>query len=150
MFDYLEKSNEKRLFYSYLYQFELTLEHLGSKVSRQLVNMVHDESCKVARAFNQPLISVSHNIVGAAAWGTIYCLLGPERMLQLRPEYRDIIDEVEMELMGSGSELILENSIYQQVFCILSEHALCHPDVVALIEACLLPDAAAINANTGL
>ena len=77
MFEYLEKKTHKRMFYSYLSQFELTLEHLGSKVSRQMVNMVHDESCKVARAFNEPLVAVSHNIISAAAWGTIYCLLGP-------------------------------------------------------------------------
>lgn len=140
MFDYLEKKTHKRLFYNYLRQFELTLEHLGSRVSRQLVNMVHDESCKVAHAFNEPLVSVSHNIISAAAWGTIYCLLGPERMCQLHPEYCEIIEEVEMELMGAGSELVLENSVYQHVFTILCNNSLCHPDVIALSEACKLSE----------
>ena len=140
MFEYLEKKTHKRMFYSYLSQFELTLEHLGSKVSRQMVNMVHDESCKVARAFNEPLVAVSHNIISAAAWGTIYCLLGPERMGQLHPEYREIIDEVELELLASSSDLIAENSVYHRVFTILAKYSLCHPDVIALSEACALPD----------
>lgn len=144
MFDYLEKKTHKRLFYNYLRQFELTLEHLGSRVSRQLVNMVHEESCKVAQAFNEPLVSVSHNIISAAAWGTIYCLLGPDRMHQMHPEYREIVDEVEMELMSAGTELLLENSVYQRVFAILSAHSLCHPDVIALSEACHMPEALSV------
>ncbi len=138
MFEYLEKKTQKRMFYNYLHQFELTVEHLGSKVSRQLIKIIHDESCKVAHAFNEPLSSVSHNIIGAAAWGTIYCLLGPERMNELRPDYRDIIDEVEMELMGAAADPISEESVYLRVFAILTEHSLCHPDVIALSEACML------------
>lgn len=140
MFEYLEKKTHKRMFYSYLSQFELTVEHLGSKVSRQMVNMVHDESCKVARTFNEPLVAVSHNIVSAASWGTIYCLLGPERMSQMHPDYKEIIDEVELELLASSSDLIAESSVYHRVFTILARHSLCHPDVIALSEACALPD----------
>ena len=140
MFEYLEKKTHKRMFYSYLSQFELTLEHLGSRVSRQMINMVHDESCKVARAFNEPLVAVSHNIISAASWGTIYCLLGPERMGQLHPEYREIIEEVELELLASSSDLLAETSVYHRVFTILAKHSLCHPDVIALAEACALPD----------
>jgi hypothetical protein len=105
--------------------------------------MVHDESCKVAHAFNEPLSTVSHNIISTATWGAIYCLLGAERMGQMHPEYQDIIDEVELELMGSDSELLLENSVSHRVFAILTEHSLCHPDVIALTEACVLTKAVA-------
>jgi hypothetical protein len=140
MFDYLEKKSQKRVFYSYLRQFELTVEDLGTRVARQLVNMVHDESCKVAQAFNEPLSSVSHRIISAAAWSTIYCVLGPDRMRQIHPDYRDIVDEVERELVASSSDLILETSVYHRVYDILMRHALCHPDVIALSEACALPE----------
>ena len=137
MFNYLERKTEKRIFFSYLHRFGLTQEHLSSKATRMILSDIFDQASTVSRRFREPLASVSGNIISTAAWGTIYCLLGPTRMIELEPHYRDIADEVEMELVISCTSSESENSIYRQVFAILSEHALCHPEVIALIEACV-------------
>lgn len=137
MFNYLERKSEKRIFYSYLHRFELTRNHLGSKVSRLLLAGIYAHSMDVSQRFEEPVETVSPNITSAAAWGAIYCLLGPTRMIKMRPDYRDIADEVELELMLSYTGPDTENTIYRQVFSILAEHGLCHPEVTALIEACV-------------
>jgi len=138
MFNYLERKSEKRIFYSYLHQFELTQEQLGPKVSRQLLAEIYRQASDISRRFDQPVATVSRNIISAAAWGTIYCLLGPTRMVEIQPNFRDIADEVELELMISHAGTAGENTIYRQLFSILGEQGLCHPEVVALIEACIL------------
>ncbi|MEJ2694226.1 MAG: hypothetical protein P8166_14595 [Candidatus Thiodiazotropha sp.] len=137
MFNYLEKKSEKRIFYSYLNRFELTREHLGPKVSRLLLREIFMHSDAVSHRFDEPLASVSGNVIAAAAWGTIYCLLGPTRMIEMASDYREIIDEVELELLVSSSEQDSENSIYRRVFSILIDYALCHPEVLALIDTCV-------------
>jgi hypothetical protein len=137
MFNYLEKKSEKRIFFSYLNRFGLTQEHLSQRATRMILGDIYDQSNSVSRRFQEPLSSVSRNIISTAAWGTIYCLLGPTRMIEIEPEYKDISDEVEMELMMSCTSNESKNNIYRQVFAILSEHALCHPEVMALIEACI-------------
>ncbi len=138
MFNYLERKSEKRIFYSYLHRFELTQDHLGSKVSRLLLAGIYEHSMAVSQRFEEPVETVSPNIISTAAWGAIYCLLGPARMIKMRPDYRDIADEVELELMLSYTGPDTENTIYRQVFSILAEHGLCHPEVTALIEACVM------------
>lgn len=137
MFSFVERNSEKRIFYSYLYRFELTQEHLGTKVSRLLLNEVYQYSRSVSRQFGEPVASVSRNIISAAAWGTIYCLLGSSRMIEMRPDYRDIADEVELELLILYTESEMAGTIYHRIFSILDEHDLCHPEVTALIEACM-------------
>jgi hypothetical protein len=137
VFNYLEKKSEKRIFYSYLNRFELTREHLGPKVSRRLLSEIFKHSSAVSHRFDEPLASVSRNVIAAAAWGTIYCLLGPTRLIEAAPDYQEIIDEVELELLASSSEQDSENSIYQRVFAILIDHGLCHPEVLALIDTCI-------------
>ncbi len=137
MFNFLERKSEKRIFYSYLHQFELTLEHLGHRASRQLLNEIYRQSSLVSQQFAEPVATVSHNIISAAAWGTIYCLLGPTRMIEMNPDYLEIADEVELELLSSCLEEGAENSIYRAVYSILSGHVLCHPEVLALIDACV-------------
>jgi hypothetical protein len=138
MFNYLERKSEKRMFFSYLHRFELTLEQLGAKVSRLLLASIYAHASEVSRRFEEPMETVSPNVISTAAWGTIYCLLGPARMIKMRPDYRDIADEVELELMLSYTGPETENTIYRQVFSILAEHGLCHPEVTALIEACVV------------
>ena len=137
MFNYLERKTEKRIFFSYLQRFGLTQEHLSPKATRMLLGDIFEQANTVSRRFHEPLASVSGNIISTAAWGTIYCLLGPTRMIELEPHYQDIVDEVEMELVISCTSSESENSIYRQVFAILSEQSLCHPEVIALIEACV-------------
>ncbi len=138
MLNYLERKTEKRIFYSYLHRFELTQEHLGPKVSRLLLSEIYRHSKIISKRFHEPVSSVSRNVISAAAWGTIYCLLGVTRMIELRPDYREIADEVELELMLSYTEMESEDSIYREIFSILSEYGLCHAEVTALIEACML------------
>jgi hypothetical protein len=137
MFQFLEKKAQKRIFYSYLYQFELAQHHLGTNVSRQLLSEIHKHSCAVSYRFDEPVAVVSRNIINAAAWGTIYCLLGPGRMLEIAPSHAEIVNEVEIELFLSCADDESENSIYRQVFSILSANDLCHPEIEAQIEASL-------------
>ncbi len=137
MFNFLEKNTEKRIFFNYLDRFELTQEHLGTTVSRLLLSEIHRLSCAVSRRFDEPVSSVSRNIISAAAWGTIYCLLGPTRMIEIAPDFSEITNEVEIELFLSCAEDDSEHSIYRRVFSILAAHTLCHPEVESQIEACL-------------
>ena len=138
MFNYLERKTEKRIFYSYLHHFDLTQEQLGPKVSRLLLNEIYRQSNVVSKRFGEPLAVVSRNIISAAAWGVIYCLLGANRMVEMRPDYWEIVDEVEMELMQSYTRSDSDFTIYREIYAILAEHNLCHPEVTALIEACML------------
>ena len=101
MFNYLEKKTEKRIFFSYLYRFGLTQDHLSPKAARMILDDIFDQASTVSRRFREPLASVSGNIISTAAWGTIYCLLGPSRMIELEPHYRDIAEEGELELVIS-------------------------------------------------
>ncbi|MEJ2452924.1 MAG: hypothetical protein P8103_02030 [Candidatus Thiodiazotropha sp.] len=141
MLNYLERKTEKRIFYSYLHRFELTQEHLSPKASRLLLSEIYRHSRIISKRFDEPLSSVSRNVISAAAWGTIYCLMGATRMIELRPDYREIVDEVELELMLSYTETESEATIYRDIFSILSENGLCHSEVSALIEACMLSHA---------
>jgi hypothetical protein len=137
MFHFLEKKAQKRIFYGYLHQFELAPHHLGTNVSRQLLSEIHKLSCAVSYRLDEPVAVVSRNIISAAAWSTIYCLLGPGRMLELAPSHAEIVNEVEIELFLSCADDEPENSIYRLVFTILSANDLCHPEIEAQIEASL-------------
>jgi hypothetical protein len=137
MFDYLEKRSEKRIFFSYLHQFELTQENLGNRITRQILSVIHEHASKTADKFHEPLSTVSGNIISAAAWGTIYCFLGSDRMLSMQPGFRDIVNEVEWELMAACDSLNSERSIYCEIFSILYAKGLCHPEVTLLLNACL-------------
>jgi hypothetical protein len=137
MFDYLEKRSEKRIFFSYLHQFEITQESLGNKVTRQILSVIHEHASKTAVKFREPLSTVSGNIISAAAWGAIYCILGSERMLRMQPGFRDIVNEVEWELMSTCDSVNSERTIYCEIFSLLYENGLCHPEVTLLLNACL-------------
>lgn len=137
IFGLLEKKREKRMFYNYLYRFELTQEQLGSLASRQILGEIHRLSHAIAYRFDEPVSNSSHHVLKAAAWGTIYCLLGPTRMLEMAPDYREIADEVEMELLASDPEDESDSSIYRRVFTILSDTTGCHSEVLTLIDVCI-------------
>jgi len=139
MFGFLEKKNQKRIFFSYLLQFGLTPYNVNPHAIRKILDSIYDQSNIVSQRFQEPVASVSRNIISAAAWGTIYCLLGPKRMIEMEPAYRDIVDEVEMEVMNSHVSDD-EDTIYRKVFSVLSAHALTHPEVTELIRACLYAD----------
>jgi hypothetical protein len=140
MFGFIEKKHQKRIFFSYLLQFGLTPYNVNPQAMGKILDCVYQQANSVSRRFHEPVASVARNIISAAAWGTIYCLLGPKRMIEILPDYRDIVDEVEMEVMNSHVSDD-ENTIYRQVFSVLSECSLCHPEVTDLIHACLSNDA---------
>ncbi|MCU7809109.1 MAG: hypothetical protein KZQ73_14760 [Candidatus Thiodiazotropha sp. (ex Semelilucina semeliformis)] len=137
MFNYLEKKSEKRIFYSYLHRFGLTWEDLNPRVSRLILNAIYDQAQATSHKFGEPLETVSGNIISAAAWGTIYCLMGSDQMLKMEPGYRDIVDEVEWELMISCEKEDAGSNIYCRVFSILYENGHCHPSVSTLLKACM-------------
>lgn len=135
MFGFMEKKYEKRIFLNYLLQFGITPDGMNPRALRLILESVHHEANVVSRRFHEPLSAVSRNIISEAAWASIFCLLGPTRMIELSPEFRDITDEVEMELIMSCSGEEEDHNIYRQVFAILTDLDLCHEEVMALIQA---------------
>ncbi|MCU7845243.1 MAG: hypothetical protein KZQ93_15550 [Candidatus Thiodiazotropha sp. (ex Monitilora ramsayi)] len=77
---------------------------------------------------------MSKNIVGEAAWATIYSLLGPTKLIEIDPEYGDIVDEIEMELLYAGQESPLKFNVYQYVIQTLMQHGRCHPEVISKLN----------------
>ncbi|MCU7934795.1 MAG: hypothetical protein KZQ99_07945 [Candidatus Thiodiazotropha sp. (ex Dulcina madagascariensis)] len=134
MFSFFEKNVEKRLLSDYLKGVGLSLNDLSPAISKQIIDIVHKQVCVVAKKFHEPAVTVSKNIVSSAAWGTIYCLLGPSRLLEMDSGFRDLIEEVEMELLMPDSERDAQHNIYQQVFAILLNSSHCHPEVKAVVE----------------
>ena len=134
MLGYLEKQSEKRLFFGYLIRFCLTYEDLGESASRAILSEVFKNSQRVSKQFQKPISLVSKNIVGEAAWAAIYSLLGPTKLIEIDPEYSDIVDEIEMELLYAGYEGPLKFNVYQYVIQTLIEHERCHPEVLSLLR----------------
>jgi hypothetical protein len=132
MFDYIEKSLEKRILGNHLLGVGIDLSELDPGIVKQLLQVVHQQVTSVSRKYKQPVHIVSENIIPSAAWAIAYCLLGPSKLLDVYPEFKDRTEEAEMEL------LLLENrdrsdiNIYKQIFAILLDSPYCHPEVSAL------------------
>ncbi|MCU7904838.1 MAG: hypothetical protein KZQ76_03120 [Candidatus Thiodiazotropha sp. (ex Epidulcina cf. delphinae)] len=135
MFSFFEKNIKKRLFSDYLKGGGLSLNDLSPAVSRQIVDIMHRQACMAAKKSHEPTVSASKNIVSSAAWGTIYCLLGPSKLLEMDPGFQDIIEKIETELLTADSESDAQCNIYQQVFAILLDTSHCHPEVSAIVES---------------
>lgn len=132
MFDFIEKNHERRMLHSHLSSLGLELEALSPAITKAILQVLHRQVMTVSRKYNKPAHVVSENIIGSAAWGIAYCLLGPTKLFGICPEYREISEEVEMELVLSECGETAQGNVYQQVFSILLESSHCHPEVQRL------------------
>ncbi|MCU7873988.1 MAG: hypothetical protein KZQ91_14695 [Candidatus Thiodiazotropha sp. (ex Lucinoma borealis)] len=134
MFSFFERNVEKRILSDHLQEFGLGLADLSPAVLKRILDVLHRQVVAVARKYHEPVYNVSENIVSSATWGVVYCLLGPTKLLQIHPGYKDMAEEIEMELLISERGFASENNIYQQVFAILFDTAHCHPEVSDLLS----------------
>ncbi|MCU7802811.1 MAG: hypothetical protein KZQ82_16525 [Candidatus Thiodiazotropha sp. (ex Lucinoma annulata)] len=134
MFSFFERNVEKRILSDHLQEFGLGLADLSPAVLKRILDVLHRQVCAVARKYNEPVYHVSENIVSSATWGLVYCLLGPTKLLQIHPGFKDMAEEIEMELLISERGYASENNIYKQVFTILLDTAHCHPEVSDLLN----------------
>ncbi|MEW8027194.1 MAG: hypothetical protein AB2792_18950 [Candidatus Thiodiazotropha sp.] len=134
MFNFFEKNLEKRLLCNHLLSVGLELGEIQPGIAKQLLLIVHQQVTSVSRKYKQPVHIVSENIICSAAWGIAYCLLGPSKLLDVYPEYKDRTEEAEMELLLLESGGISENNIYQQIFNVLLDSPYCHPEVRTLYD----------------
>ena len=132
MFGFKEKNLVKGLLGSHLASLNLALDELRPSVSKKIQHVVHRQVMTVSRKYKEPLHIVSENIICSSAWGIAYCLLGPNKLLDVFPEYKDRTEEAEMELLLLESSDVAENNIYQQIFTILLDSPHCHPEVMSL------------------
>ncbi|MEW8508070.1 MAG: hypothetical protein AB2598_15340 [Candidatus Thiodiazotropha sp.] len=132
MFNFMEKNLVKGLLGSHLSSFNLTLSDLQPSVSKKILQLLHRRVMAVTRKYNKPIYIVSENIACSAASGIAYCLLGPNKLLDVYPEFKDRTEETEMELLLLVGGEVTENNIYQQIFSILLDSPHCHPEVRSL------------------
>lgn len=113
----------------------LDLSELNHGILKKLLQIVHQQVTSVSKKYKQPVYVISESIVCSAAWAIAYCLLGPSRLLDVYPEYKDWTEEAEMELLllVSGNEPE-NNNIYQQIFVVLLDSPHCHPEVKTLFD----------------
>jgi hypothetical protein len=133
MFNFIEKSLERRSLCNHLLTVGLELSDLGPAIVREIMQILYRQATAVSKKYHEPIHVVSENIICAAAWGIAYCLLGPTKLLDVYPEFKDRTEEAEMELllMEGGGEM-MESSIYQQIFPLLLDSPHCHPEVKSL------------------
>ncbi|MCG7861446.1 MAG: hypothetical protein JAZ18_03525 [Candidatus Thiodiazotropha endolucinida] len=134
MFNFFEKNLEKRLLCNHLLSVGLELSEMPPGLARQLLQIVHQQVISVSRKYKQPVHIVSESIICSAAWGIAYCLLGPSKLLDVYPEFKDRTEETEMELLLFQGGNSSENNIYQQIFRLLLDTPYCHPEVKTLCE----------------
>ncbi|PVV10029.1 MAG: hypothetical protein B6D77_08950 [gamma proteobacterium symbiont of Ctena orbiculata] len=134
MFSFLEKNLQKRVLFNYLLAVGLDLDELKPGVVKQLLRVVHQQVLSVSRKYKQPPHIVSENIVCSASWGIAYCLLGPSKLLDVYPEFKDRTEEAEMELLLLRNGEMMEHNIYQQIFAFLLETPHCHPEVRSIYD----------------
>jgi hypothetical protein len=149
MFSIIEKTLEKRLLCSQLHVVGLELDELHPGIAKALLQMVHSQVVSVSRKYNKPVDIIAEDIVNSAAWGVAYCLLGPGRLLDVYPEFKDRTEEAEMELLLLEQEERSENNIYQQVFSILLDSPHCHPEVKHLFNKSRLTKGASVQRVSG-
>jgi hypothetical protein len=132
MFDFVEKNLEKRILFNHLNGVGLDLDELDPRVIKEIFLVVHQQVTSVSKKYKQPVHIISENIIQSAAWAIAYCLLGPSKLLDVYPEFKDRTEEAEMELLLLERGDRLENNIYKQIFTILLVSPYCHPEVSAL------------------
>ncbi|MBW9258506.1 MAG: hypothetical protein K1566_12085 [Candidatus Thiodiazotropha sp. (ex. Lucinisca nassula)] len=133
MLNYLfEKSQERKQLKVELAQYGLSLLDLDPIDLKKLLAAIHRHVTMVSKKYGQPSSIVQHQVITPVVWATAYCLLGASKIVRIEPGFRDIIDEVETELLlhlsGESSD---NQSIYPAIFStLLASHA-CHPEVLA-------------------
>ncbi len=133
MFNFLEKSLERRRLCHHLLTVGLELSDLSPAIAKEIMQILYRQSTSVSKKYHESLQVVSEHIICAAAWCIAYSLLGPTKLLDVYPEYKDRTEEAEMELLLlGGGEAKTENSIYQQIFPLLLNSPHCHPEVKKL------------------
>jgi hypothetical protein len=132
MFDFIEKSLERRVLSNHLLGVGLELSELEPGIVKQLLRIVHQQATSVSKKYKRPVHIVSENIIHSAAWAIAYSLLGPSKLLDVYPEFKDRTEEAEMELLLLVNGDRSDNNIYQQIFAILLDSPYCHAEVNAL------------------
>jgi hypothetical protein len=132
MFDFVVKSLEKRILFNHLSGVGLDLSELDPGIVKQILQVVHQQVTSVSKKYKQPVPIIAEDIIHSAAWAIAYCLLGPSKLLDVYPEFKDRTDEAEMELLLLENGDRLENNIYKQIFAILLVSPCCHHEVSAL------------------
>ncbi|MBT2971380.1 MAG: hypothetical protein B6D72_02770 [gamma proteobacterium symbiont of Ctena orbiculata] len=128
----MEKSFVRRLLCNRLSSVSLALNNLEASVSKDILQVLHRQVTAISRKYNEPVPVVSDYIVSSAAWGIAYCLLGPSKLLDVYPEFKDRTEEAEMELLLREGGETAENNIYQKIYTILLDSPHCHPEVRSL------------------
>ncbi|MES9993334.1 MAG: hypothetical protein ABW098_15395 [Candidatus Thiodiazotropha sp.] len=149
MFGFMEKNLVKGLLGSHLSSFGLALSDLESSVSKKIMQELHRQVVAVSKKYHEPVQIVSENICHSAAWCIAYCLLGPNKLLDVFPEFKDRTEEAEMELLLLQSDVIEDNNIYQQIYIILLDSPHCHPEVMSLHKQSRLATATPIKPVLG-
>jgi hypothetical protein len=134
MFSFIAKNLERRLLYNQLLVVGLDLNTLNVRIAKQLLQAVHQQVVSVSKKYEVPVHVIAENIINSAAWGIAYCLLGPNKLLDVYPEFKDRTEEAEMELLLLESGERSENNIYHEVFSILLHSPDCHPEVRSLFD----------------
>ena len=154
MFSFFEKNLQKRILCNYLLSVGVKLGELKPGIVKQLLRIVHQQVMSVSRKYNEPPQIVSESIICSAAWGIAYCVLGPSRLFDVYPEFRDRTEEAEMELLLLGDDESMDNNIYQQIFTVLLDSPHCHPEVKSLCDHSRLtlvkPIQTMLDSNYGL
>ncbi|MET0070360.1 MAG: hypothetical protein ABW096_09985 [Candidatus Thiodiazotropha sp.] len=122
----------RRLLCNHLASVGLALNDLEASASKDILQVLHRQVTAIARKYHEPVPVVSDSIVSSAAWGIAYCILGPSRLLDVYPEFKDRTEEAEMELLLRESGETAENNIYQKIYTILLDSPHCHPEVKSL------------------
>jgi hypothetical protein len=149
MFSIIDKTLEKRLLSSHLHIVGLALDEMHPGIVKQLLHSVHAQVVSVSKKYKQPIHVITENIVSSATWGIAYCLLGPGRLLDVYPEFKDRTEEAEMELLLLEQGERSENNIYQQVYAILLDSPHCHPEVRLLFNRSRLARGATVKRASG-
>lgn len=149
MFSIIEKALEKRLLCSQLHLVGLELEALHPGIAKEILKTVHSQVTSVSKKYKEPVHIIAEHIVNSAAWGIAYCLLGPGRLLDVYPEFKDRTEEAEMELLLLEQEERSVNNIYQGIFRILIDSSHCHPEVRELYNRSRLTSVASAQRLSG-
>ncbi|MES9970598.1 MAG: hypothetical protein ABW092_11240 [Candidatus Thiodiazotropha sp.] len=134
MFSFLEKNLQKRVLFNYLLAVDLDLDEVEPGIVKQLLRIVHQQVLLVSKKYNEPAHVVSENIVCSAAWAIAYCILGPSKLFDVYPEFKDRTEEAEMELLLLRNGEMMESNIYQQIFAVLLASPHCHPEVRSIYD----------------
>jgi hypothetical protein len=134
MLNYLfEKSQERKQFKVCLDQYGLDLTDLEPQDLKKILACIHRHITNVSKKYGQPATTVLHHVVTPVAWAVAYCLLGRNKIVQIDPCFQEVIDEVDTELMlYLSADCEAGQSIYPEVFSILFNSSVCHPEMLAI------------------